>query len=107
MILDGSIILPGGCELVVWMKAKRHRSSPPAVARPSGAWLPSRAWLASLRCKSVCCSLADYGASTPLTTSSAKGRQARMISGGDASAFVGLAAMRFSDSALSAQDCWP
>jgi hypothetical protein len=107
MILDGSIILPGGCELLGVDESKETSVIAAGGRSAKRAWLPSRAWLASLRCKSVCCSLADYGASTPLTTSSAKGRQARMISGGDASAFVRLAAMRFSDSALSAQDCWP
>jgi hypothetical protein len=35
MIFEGSILLPGGCELFVVNEAKRQRSSPPAVARRS------------------------------------------------------------------------
>ena|SRR5215207_7462265 len=56
------------------LPAKRHaiigadgRSAKPGmVAKP--------AWLGPLRCKPVCCSLADYGASTPPTTRSARER---------------------------------
>jgi hypothetical protein len=56
------------------LPAKRHAiiSADGRSAKPGMVVKP--AWLGPLWCKPVCCSLADYGASTPPTTRSARER---------------------------------
>jgi hypothetical protein len=64
MIFEGSILLPGGCELFVVNESEETTIIATGGRSAKPAWLPSRAWLGSLRCEPVCCSLADHRPST-------------------------------------------